>query len=118
MLGATTRIVIGAFAILVLLVGLASIAYGGAAAVSGLWFVVGAAAVLVALAIERNRYRSEAADGTFDTAGPGGGEPSGTLEPRFRRTDETFIDPTTGVIMRVFVDRSTGERRYVGEGRV
>jgi hypothetical protein len=117
MLGATTRIVIGAFAVLVLLVGLASIAYGGAAAVSGLWFVVGAAAVLVALAIERNRYRSEAADGTFDTAGPGGGEPSGALEPRFRRTDETFIDPTTGVIMRVFVDRSTGERRYVGEGR-
>jgi hypothetical protein len=118
MLGATTRIVIAGFAVLVLLVGLASIAYGGAAAVSGLWFVVGAAAVLVALAIERNRYRSEAADGTFDAAGPGGGEPSGALDPRFRRTDETFIDPTTGVIMRVFVDRSTGERRYVGEGRV
>jgi hypothetical protein len=71
--------------------------------------------ILVALAIERNRYRSEAAERTFEPVGPGGGEPEGQLEPRFRRTDETFVDPTSGVAMRVFVDRSTGDRRYVAE---
>ena len=66
--------------------------------------------------IERNRYRSEAADRSFETTGPGGGEPSaGTLEPRFRPTDERFVDPTTRRRMRVYLDNRTGERRYVAE---
>ena len=30
-------------------------------------------------------------------------------------TDERFVDPTTGVQMRVFLDPTTGERRYVAE---
>ncbi|HEY3164273.1 MAG TPA: hypothetical protein VGJ71_07925 [Candidatus Limnocylindrales bacterium] len=115
MLSATTRIAVAGVATLVLLSGLGLIALGGASAISGLWAVIAGAAILVALAIERNRYRSEAAEGSFEGTGPGGGEPSETLEPRFRRTDETFVDPTTGVRMRVFVDRTTGERRYVAE---
>ena len=50
-------------------------------------------------------------------AGPGGGEPAGTsaraaLPPR---RDEVFVDPTTGVRMRVWLDPATGERRYVAE---
>ena len=115
MLSATTRLVAAAIASLMLIGGLAAIALGGAAGVSGLWLVISGAVILVALAIERNRYRSEAAERSFESAGPGGGEPPGRLDPRFLRTDETFVDPTTQVTMRVFVDRSTGERRYVAE---
>jgi hypothetical protein len=114
MLPATTRVAVAIFATLMLLAGL--LALGVGAGVSGLWLVIAAAVVLVALAIERNRYRSEEAERSFESTGPGGGEPSGPLEPRFRRTAETFVDPTTGTTMRVFVDGRTGERRYVAEG--
>jgi hypothetical protein len=114
MLTATTRVGVAIVATLVLLGGLLGLSLG--AGVSGLWLVIAAAVVLVALAIERNRYRSEAAERSFESTGPGGGEPSGALEPRFRRTAETFVDPTTGTTMRVFVDGRTGERRYVAEG--
>ena len=116
MLSATTRIAAAAVATLMLLGGLGLVALGGAAAASGLWLVVFGAVVLVALAIERNRYRSEAAERSFESVGPGGGEPPGRLESRFQRTEETFVDPTTGITMRVFVDRGSGERRYVAEG--
>jgi hypothetical protein len=115
MLTATTRIAAAAVATLMLLGGLALVAIGGTAAASGLWLVVSGAIVLVALAIERNRYRSEDAERSFESVGPGGGEPPGRLDSRFQRTDETFVDPTTGITMRVFVDRGSGERRYVAE---
>jgi hypothetical protein len=115
MLSATTRLAAAIVATLMLIGGLGLLTLGGEIAVSGLWVVIGSAVVLVALAIERNRYRSEAAEASFDATGPGGGEPSGSLEPRFRRTDETFVDPTTGTTMRVFLDGRTGERRYVAE---
>ena len=115
MLTATTRLAVAVVATLMLLGGLGLIAFGGSAAPSGLWPVIAGAVILVALAIERNRYRSEDAERSFESAGPGGGEPAGLLDPRFRRTDETFVDPTTGVAMRVFVDRGNGERRYVAE---
>ena len=116
MLSATTRVVVAVVAVLMLLGGLALLGSGAFAGVQGLWLVIGAAVVLVALAIERNRYRSEEAERSFESTGPGGGEPAGDLEPRFRRSDETFVDPTTGTTMRVFVDGRTGERRYVAEG--
>jgi len=115
MLSTSTRLVVAAVATLMLVGGIAAIAVGGATAMSGLWLVISGAVVLVALAIERNRYRSEDAERSFESVGPGGGEPPGQLDPRFRRTDETFVDPTTGVTMRVFVDRTNGERRYVAE---
>jgi hypothetical protein len=115
MLSATTRLAAAIVATLMLIGGLGAIALGGAYGVSGLWLVIAGAVILVALAIERNRYRSEAAERTFESAGPGGGEPPGRLEPRFQQTDETFVDPTTQITMRVFVDRTTGERRYVAE---
>ena len=116
MLTATTRLAVAAVAALFLIAGLGLVSLGGQATGSGLWLVVIGAGALIALAIERNRYRSEDAERTFESSGPGGGEPSNRLDPRFRRTDETFVDPTTGVTMRVFVDRGTGERRYVSEG--
>jgi hypothetical protein len=116
MLTATTRLAVAAVATLFIVggLGLISIA-GGSATGSGLWLVVIGAGALIAMAIERNRYRSEAAERTFESTGPGGGEPSNRLDPRFRQSDETFVDPTSGVTMRVFVDGATGERRYVAD---
>lgn len=32
------------------------------------------------------------------------------------RTEEVSIDPTTGIVQRVWFDPRTGERRYVTEG--
>jgi hypothetical protein len=72
--------------------------------------------LIIAAAIERARYRSAEAEGTAAEPGPGGGEPAGTtLDPRFRATEERFVDPTTGVRMRVWLDPVAGERRYLAE---
>ena len=68
----------------------------------------------------RNRAQRDtgpnAAEKSNAAPGPGGGEPGGQLEPRFRMTAEVFIDPTSGHRMRVLVDPASGERRYVAEG--
>ena len=84
--------------------------------IAGLQLVALGAFLVVAVAIERQRYRSAAAEQTNAPPGPGGGEPAGALDPRFRATNEVFIDPTTNRRMRVVVDPATGERRYVAEG--
>jgi hypothetical protein len=114
-LSSTSRLLLGAVAILMLIAGLGLIATGPVVGVSGFWVTIVGAALLISLAIERNRYRSEEADRSFEPVGPGGGEPGNELEPRFRPTDETFVDPTSGHRMRVYVDGRTGERRYVAE---
>jgi hypothetical protein len=104
---------------------------GAAIAVLGLWLIVlpggpgtivGFYTVLIGLAmvigalLERIRYRSDPLDREGPPTGPAGGEPQGTtLEPRFRRSDEVFADPTTGHRMRVWIDPSNGDRRYVTE---
>jgi hypothetical protein len=113
MLSATTRAILAGVGVLVALAGLAATAAG--AGIPGLWATVVGATLVVAVVIERQRYRSEEADRAFEPIGPGGGEPTGSIEPRFRPTDEIFVDPTTGVRMRVHVDPRTGERRYVAE---
>ena len=82
----------------------------------GLQLVAFGAFLVVVVALERSRYRSETAERSNATPGPGGGEPAGAMEPRFRATSEVFIDPTSGHRMRVLVDPATGERRYVAEG--
>jgi hypothetical protein len=82
----------------------------------GLQLVGFGAFLVVVVAIERHRYRSDDAERTNASPGPGGGEPGGQLEPRFRMTAEVFIDPTSGHRMRVLVDPASGERRYVAEG--
>jgi len=101
--------------ILLMLGGLALIGTGSELALAGLQLVAFGAFLVVVVAIERSRYRSEAAERSNAAPGPGGGEPSGMLEPRFRPTAEVFIDPTTGLRMRVVVDPANGERRYVAE---
>ena len=81
----------------------------------GALFVAVPGLVLVAgVILERTRYRSLHAELTGDPHGPGGGE-TGRPDRRFHPTDERFLDPTTQVPMRVWVDPTTGERRYVAE---
>jgi hypothetical protein len=89
---------------------------GGPGTVVGIYTVLGGLALIVGALIERVRYRSDAADRDGAPTGPAGGEPPGTpLEPRFRRTDEIFTDPTSGHRMRVWSDPASGERRYISE---
>lgn len=103
--------------VLFMVAGLATIVAVPETGVAGLWTVGVGAFLVVVPVLERQRYRSEAAEKARETPGPGGGEtPAESLEPRFRPTAEVFIDPTTGHRMRVLVDPRTGERRYVAEG--
>jgi hypothetical protein len=88
----------------------------GVGTAAGLQLVAFGAFLVIIVAIERSRYRSDAAERTNAAPGPGGGEPAGSVDPRFRATSEVFIDPTTGHRMRVLVDPASGERRYVAEG--
>ena len=112
MLTATARVGLAILGAILVLAGLAAAATG--AGLAGIWVTVVGVVMVVALLIERQRYRSDEADSAFEPHGPGGGEP-GPVEPRFRPTDEVFVDPTTQHRMRVHVDPRTGERRYVAE---
>jgi hypothetical protein len=113
MLSATARVLIVGLGMILAVLGLAGASIGGG--IGSLWLTVTGVVLVVVALIERQRYRSEAADQPFEPVGPGGGEPSGPIEPRFRPTDELFVDPTTRHTMRVHVDPRTGERRYVAE---
>ena len=110
-----TRLVVLGGGVLLTVVGLSMLGSpvtGGA----GLYPLFFGLALIVAAAIERVRYRSEQAESLAAAPGPGGGEPAGTaLDARFRPTDERFVDPTTDVRMRVWLDAATGERRYLAE---
>ena len=107
------RLVVGAVALLMMLAGLAVVvSIGGAERLSGLWLIVVGAGGLVAVAFERMRYRSEAAERSGDAPG-GAGIDTGPPEARFRATEERFVDPTTRRQLRVWVDPESGERRYL-----
>jgi hypothetical protein len=97
--------------------GLGLIALEPDALIPGLWAVVMGMVVIVAVLLERQRYRSVAAEGSADPPGPGGGEPlDEPLDERFRPTSERFIDPSTRQRMRVWLDPVSGERRYRADG--
>jgi hypothetical protein len=99
------RIIVGTVGALMLLGGLALAFAGFPGSVLGaIWLIVGGSVLVIAVLIEVSRYR----------AGPGGGEPA-IPGPPFRPTDEVFVDPTSNRSMRVYVDATTGERRYVAE---
>ena len=107
------RLLLFALGGLLILGGFAAIAVGGWVGFWGLWSVVGGLVIVAALLLERRRYRSAAAEAGPEPPGPGGGEPlDEPLEPRFIATNELFVDPTTGVQMRVWVDKASGDRRY------
>ncbi len=102
--------------VLIALGGITAIAFGGPSGIAGIWAVIVGIVFIVAPLIERTRYRSAQAELSQGAPGPGGGEPTDQpMEQRFRRTDERFIDPTTHVSMRVWIDPDTGERRYRAE---
>jgi hypothetical protein len=102
--------------VLLVLGGLVAVSAGSEAAISGVWAVVVGLVMIVVALVERFRYRSEAADRSGWSPGPGGGEPTTQpLEGRFRRTTEVFVDPTSDRRMRVWLDEETGERRYRAE---
>ncbi len=112
---AVIRGLIGGLGLLLMLGGIGIVAAGPASDVFAALFLFLPGALLVAAALlERLRYRSLAAERSGDRHGPGGGE-SAIPEPRFRPTGERFVDPTTDVPMRVFIDPATGEQRYVAE---
>ena len=107
------RLLLFALGGLLILGGFAAIAVGGWVGFWGLWSVVGGLVIVAALLLERRRYRSAAAEAGPEPPGPGGGEPlDEPLESRFSATNELLVDPTTGVQMRVWVDKTSGDRRY------
>lgn len=115
-MGVVVRGLVVGCGLILMLLGLGWIVTAQGAWPTGLWWVAVGGFLVLAVAFERQRYRSEAAEKSNAPAGPGGGEKRDTLlEPRFRPTAEVFIDPTTGHRMRVLSDPDTGERRYVAE---
>lgn len=111
------RGLLGGLGLLLILggIGLAAIGGPGGGMMAALTFFLPGAVLVGAVLLERTRYRSLKAERSGDPHGPGGGEPH-PPEPRFRPTDERFVDPTTHIRMRVWVDPATGERRYMPEG--
>ena len=108
------RLVILVTGLLIALFGLFLIVLpGGPGTIVGIYTVVIGLLLVVAALVERVRYRADAVDRSSPPIGPGGGEPMDErLEPRFERTQEVFVDPTSGVRMRVWLDPTSGERRY------
>jgi hypothetical protein len=99
------RVVIGTIGALLLIGGLAVAVFGGPVAFFAVFcMIVSGAVLLIGVVIEVSRYRP----------GPGGGE-AGLPGPPFARTDEIFVDPTSGHRMRVYIDAATGDRRYVAD---
>jgi len=110
------RILVAGIGLLLILGGIATAEATGPGGdlFAALFLFVPGAIVLAAVVIERTRYRSLHHETTGDGHGPGGGETE-VPGPPFRPTDERFVDPTTGVRMRVWLDARTGERRYVAD---
>jgi hypothetical protein len=111
------RGLIGGLGVLLLLggIGVAAVTGPGGSLMAALTLFIPGAVMIVAVLLERTRYRSLHAERSGDLHGPGGGETS-RPDGRFRPTEERFLDPTTGVPLRVWVDPASGERRYVPEG--
>jgi hypothetical protein len=113
------RALVLAVAVLFFLLGVVAIVGSGgdSTLVGGGWeLVIVFGGIAILLVLERQRYRSAAAERVRQASGPGGGEePGQPLEPRFRPTDELFVDPSSGRQMRVWADARTGERRYRAE---
>jgi hypothetical protein len=104
------------FGILLAASGLLLFAMGPGFPIAGLITFGSGLVLIVGALVERLRYRSASAERSSEPPGPGGGEPiDRPMDPRFVRTEERFIDPTTHAAMRVWLDPTTGERRYRAE---
>jgi hypothetical protein len=101
----TLRLVLLAWEVVLIAVALALLASGAAwAPLVVAYALVNAAIVGLALALERPRYGADSEGAR--------GRPGREGEQGFDATEEVFIDPTTGVRMRVWVGVETGERQY------
>ena len=106
------RVVVGVLGALMIAGGIAGTAVGEWP--GGLWAMAIGVVAIGAVVLERARYRSEAGERSAGASGPGGGEASMPVAP-FRPTNELFVDPTSGQRLRVYLNPSTGERRYYAE---
>jgi hypothetical protein len=115
-MGLAVRVVLVLVGLGLMLFGIVAIREIPDMGVGALWWVFLGGLLVVAVAAERQRYRSASAEHGGQVPGPGGGETADApIDPRFQPTAEVFIDPTSGRRMRVLVDPATGERRYVAE---
>ncbi|MGH8191843.1 MAG: hypothetical protein ACREP2_10395 [Rhodanobacteraceae bacterium] len=87
--------VIGA---LLLLAAAIALLVGGVLAVFLPQLIIGGLFLIVALAIERWRYKPVRSD---------------RPDPRWTGTGERFVDPETGVMTAVYFDPARGERHYL-----
>jgi hypothetical protein len=111
-----SRLLLILFAVLLAGGGLLAIASGDPGGqFAGIILILCAVPLVIGAIYERVRYRSEATERSRTPSGPGGEPVQEPLEPRFRRTDEVFVDPTSGSRMRVYLDPATGDRRYQAE---
>jgi hypothetical protein len=107
-----TRLVIGVGSVLALAIGLVVLFTGSVdTVVPALWLLALGGVGLIGITFERMRYRSESAERSGEAPGAAGVD-SEPPDPRFRPTDERFVDPTTRQQLRVWIDPATGERRY------
>ena len=96
--------------------GLLLIVAGPGYVLLGLITLAIGAGLMVAALVERLRYRSADSERQASPPGPGGGEPTDRpMEPRFQRTDERFVDPTT--VARHARVAGSGHRRASVPGR-
>jgi|HubBroStandDraft_6_1064221.scaffolds.fasta_scaffold65790_3 hypothetical protein len=85
------------FALIVLLVCALAVAAG----IVGAWVpIIWCAIVAACIAFERYRYKP------LEVGSPG---------PGWEKTGERFIDDETGKVVTVYIEKTTGERRYVRE---
>jgi hypothetical protein len=101
----TLRLVLLAWEAVLVVGALALLAIGAPwAPLVAAYALVNAGIVSLAVLLERPRY----------SPGPGseGGRWVGAGDSRFAAAAEVFIDPTTGVRMRVWADPETGDRQY------
>ena len=87
--------VIGA---ILLLIAAIALVVGGALALFLPQLVIGGLFLIIALAIERWRYKPVQSENP---------------DPRWTDTGERFVDPETGVLTAVYFDAAKGERHYL-----
>lgn len=91
------RSVVLAFAVCILVVSALAAAVGA----TGAWVpVIWGAILLASLVFERFRYKPLV---------------RGVPGPSWERTSERFVDDETGKLVTVYIEKATGERRYVEE---
>lgn len=83
---------------ILLLIAAVTLLVGGAFALFLPQLIIGGLFLIIALAIERWRYKPIR---------------DGRPDPRWTDTGERFVDPETGVLTAVYFDSAKGERHYL-----